>query len=59
MKKDFISIADYSLSELEGIFDITKELKEKTKRREEHHLCKGLTMSMIFAKSGSSKIAGS
>ena len=50
MKKDFISIADYSLSELEGIFDITKELKEKTKRREEHHLCKGLTMSMIFAK---------
>jgi ornithine carbamoyltransferase len=50
VKKDFISIADYSLSELEGIFDITKELKEKTKRREEHHLCKGLTMSMIFAK---------
>ena len=50
MKKDFISIADYSLSELEGIFDITRELKEKTKRREEHHLCKGLTMSMIFAK---------
>ena len=50
MKKDFISIADYSLSELEGIFDITRELKEKTKRREEHHLCRGLTMSMIFAK---------
>jgi ornithine carbamoyltransferase len=50
VKKDFISIADYSLSELEGIFDITRELKEKTKRREEHHLCKGLTMSMIFAK---------
>ncbi|MEJ2545829.1 MAG: ornithine carbamoyltransferase [Calditrichaceae bacterium] len=50
MKKDFISIADYSLSELEGIFELTRELKEKTKHREEHHLCKGLSMSMIFAK---------
>ena len=50
MKKDFISIADYPLSELEAIFELTTELKEKTKRREEHHLCKGLTMSMIFAK---------
>ncbi|MEJ2054831.1 MAG: ornithine carbamoyltransferase [Calditrichaceae bacterium] len=50
MKKDFISIADYSLSEIEDIFELTSELKEKTKRREEHHLCKGLTMSMIFAK---------
>lgn len=50
MKKDFISIADYSLSELEAIFNLTKELKDRTRRREEHHLCKGLTMSMIFAK---------
>jgi ornithine carbamoyltransferase len=50
VKKDFISIADYSLSEIEDIFELTSELKEKTKRREEHHLCKGLTMSMIFAK---------
>jgi len=50
MKKDFISIADYSRAELEEIFDITKELKDKTKRGEEHHVCKGKTMSMIFAK---------
>ena len=50
MKKDFISIADFTLSELEAIFDLTKELKEKTRRREEHQLCKGMTMSMIFAK---------
>jgi ornithine carbamoyltransferase len=50
MKKDFISIADYSRNELEEIFDITKELKDKTKRGEEHHVCKGKTMSMIFAK---------
>ncbi len=50
MKKDFISIADYTREELEEIFTLTKELKEKTKRGEEHHLCKGKTMSMIFAK---------
>jgi len=50
MKKDFISIADYSRAEIEMIFDLTAELKEKTKRHEEHHLCKGLSMSMIFAK---------
>jgi len=50
VKKDFISIADYTREELEEILALTKELKEKTKRGEEHHLCKGKTMSMIFAK---------
>lgn len=50
MENNFVSIADYSLSELEAIFDLTTKLKEKTKRHEEHHLCKGLSMSMIFAK---------
>jgi ornithine carbamoyltransferase len=50
MNKDFVSIADYSRDEIEAIFDLTKELKDKTKRGEEHHVCKGKTMSMIFAK---------
>ena len=50
MKKDFISIADYSKEELEAIFELTNELKAKTKRGETHHLCKGKTMAMIFAK---------
>lgn len=50
MIKHFISIADYSKQEIEEIFSLTKDLKEKTKKGEEHHLCKGLTMSMIFAK---------
>lgn len=50
MIKHFISIADYSKQEIEEIFSLTKNLKEKTKKGEEHHLCKGLTMSMIFAK---------
>ena len=50
MKKDFISIADYTREELEAIFELTKELKEKTKRGKKHHLCLGKTMSMVFAK---------
>lgn len=50
MKKDFISIADYSREEIEAVFELTAELKAKTKRRDEHHLCKGLSMAMIFAK---------
>lgn len=50
MLKHFISIADYSKQEIEEIFSLTKDLKEKTKKGEEHHLCKGLTLSMIFAK---------
>jgi len=50
VNKDFVSIADFNHDELESLFKLTAELKEKTKRGEEHHLCKGLTMSMIFAK---------
>jgi len=50
VNKDFLSIADCSRTELEEILELTKELKEKTHRGEEHHLCKGKTMSMIFAK---------
>jgi len=50
MNKNFVSIADYGRTEIEAIFNLTAELKEKTKRHEEHHFCKGLSMSMIFAK---------
>ncbi len=50
MKKDFISIADYSRDEIEAIFDLTTELKNKVKKGEEYHPLKGKTMSMIFAK---------
>ena len=50
MKKDFLSIADYSKTELEDILELTRELKQKTRKGEEHHLCRGKTMAMIFAK---------
>ena len=50
MNKDFLSIAELTDTEIFEIFDLTKELKEKVKKREEHHYLKGLTLAMIFAK---------
>ena len=50
MQKDFISIADLTRDEIFEIFELTRELKEKTKKREKHHLLEGYTLAMIFAK---------
>jgi ornithine carbamoyltransferase len=50
LKKDFLSILDLSQEEIFEIFELTKELKEKNKRREEHHILEGYTLAMIFAK---------
>ena len=50
MKRDFISIADYTKTEIEEIFKLTRELKEKTKSGADQQLCKGKSMAMIFAK---------
>jgi ornithine carbamoyltransferase len=50
VKRDFISIADYSKTEIEEILRLTRELKEKTKSGTDHHLCQGKSMAMIFAK---------
>jgi ornithine carbamoyltransferase len=51
VKKDFLSLADWSREDLEKIFDLTRELKAKQKRGEEHHRLKGKTLGMIFEKS--------
>ncbi len=51
MKKDFLALSDWSREELEQIFELTRELKEKQKRGEEHPLLKGKTLGMIFEKS--------
>lgn len=50
MVRHFLSIADYSKEEIEDIFDLTEDLKQKTYNNIEHHLCQGQTMAMIFAK---------
>jgi ornithine carbamoyltransferase len=51
MKRDFLSLADWSREELEAIFELTKDLKAKQKRGEPHALLKGKTLAMIFEKS--------
>lgn len=50
MKRDFTAITDFSAEEIHAIFALARELKAKTKRREEHHLLKGKTLGMIFQK---------
>ena len=50
MNKDFLAISELTKDEIFGLFEFARELKEKTKRREEHHLLKGMTLAMIFQK---------
>ncbi len=50
MKKHFLSIEDLTKDEIFEIYDLTSELKEKTQRREKHHLLAGYSLAMIFAK---------
>jgi ornithine carbamoyltransferase len=51
VKKDFLCLTDWSREELEQIFDLTRELKEKQKNGDKHRLLKGKTLGMIFEKS--------
>ncbi len=50
MNRHFLSIAELTRDEIFEIFDLSRELKEKTKRGEPHHLLKGKTLAMVFAK---------
>jgi ornithine carbamoyltransferase len=50
LKNHFLSIADLSKEQIYEVFELSRQLKEKTKKREEHHLLKGYTLAMIFAK---------
>ncbi|MCD6580461.1 MAG: ornithine carbamoyltransferase [Desulfuromusa sp.] len=51
MNKDFLSLSDWSLENLESIFSLTRELKQKQKEGTPHQLLKGQTLGMIFEKS--------
>jgi ornithine carbamoyltransferase len=51
VKKDFLCLTDWTREELEQIFDLTRELKEKQKRGKKHRLLKGKTLGMLFEKS--------
>ncbi len=51
MNKDFLSLSDWPLADLERIFDLTRELKRKQKQGVPHRLLEGKTLAMIFEKS--------
>ena len=48
--KSLISINDFSLEEINEIFNLSKELKEKQKKDVSHKLLEGKTLGMIFSK---------
>lgn len=50
MKKDFIAIHDWTTEEIQALFKLALDLKEKQKKGIEHHLLKGKTLAMIFQK---------
>ena len=50
MKKDFLAITDLTTDEIHEMFRLAKDLKEKTKRGETHHVLEGQTLAMIFQK---------
>jgi hypothetical protein len=51
VNKDFLCLTDWSREDLEKIFDLTRELKDKQKKGKKHRLLKGKTLGMIFEKS--------
>ena len=51
MTKDFLALADWSLDDLETIFTLAGDLKQKQQERTPHHLLEGQTLGMIFEKS--------
>ncbi|MBN2412547.1 ornithine carbamoyltransferase [candidate division KSB1 bacterium] len=50
MKRDFLQITDFSQDEIVGLFELAKELKDKTKQGITHHILKGQTLAMLFQK---------
>jgi ornithine carbamoyltransferase len=51
MKKDFLALNQFTKAELDGIFRLTRELKEKQKKGVEHRLLAGKSVALIFEKS--------
>ncbi len=51
MKKDLLSLNDYSEKEILDILELAHKLKKETKEGKEHHILKGKTLGRIFSKS--------
>ncbi|MFB3072983.1 MAG: ornithine carbamoyltransferase, partial [bacterium] len=50
MKRDFLSIADLTAGEIEGLFGRARRLKEEQKAGIPHPTLTGKTLGMIFMK---------
>ena len=50
MKRDFLAIPDFSQEEIKETFQVARDLKNKVKTGEVHHLLQGQTLAMVFAK---------
>ncbi|MDO5044874.1 MAG: ornithine carbamoyltransferase, partial [Coriobacteriia bacterium] len=50
MKKDFLTLLDYSAEEITELLDLADQLKYETKHKIEHHILKGKVLAMIFEK---------
>ncbi len=48
--RDFLSILDLSVEELEAVLKLARDLKNKQKAGEAHPLCAGKALAMIFQK---------
>ncbi len=44
MKKDFLALNAFTKTELDGLFALAKDLKQKQKKGIDHHLLKGKTL---------------
>jgi len=51
MKRDFLALNQFTKEELDRLFVLTKELKEKQKKRIEHRFLSGRSVALIFEKS--------
>lgn len=51
MKKDFLSLSDWSREDLEKILALARELKAKQQAGQKHQLLAGKTLGMLFEKS--------
>ncbi len=50
VKRDFLAVTDFTTEEIYQVFDVARDLKQKTKKRIPHPYLSGYTMAMIFAK---------
>jgi ornithine carbamoyltransferase len=50
VKRDFLSVIDFSSEEIHAAFKLARELKAQVKSGVEHHLLKGHALGMLFQK---------